>query len=99
MQNDSALARMLHERLPIRAAQVVWAVRHEMARTVDDVLARRTRALVLDARAAIEMAPAVAQLMAVERKLNPEWESRQIEEFNSIARSYLVGDEKSAHVP
>ena len=50
----------------LRGAEVVWAVRHEMARTVDDVLARRTRALFLNARAAIEMAPAVARLMAAE---------------------------------
>ena len=54
----------LHPRLPYRAGEVVWAVRHEMARTVEDVLARRTRALLLDARASAEIAPAVAALMA-----------------------------------
>ena len=45
------------------AAEVIWAVRHEMARTVEDVLARRLRALFLDARAAVDMAPKVAALM------------------------------------
>ena len=52
--------------LPYIGAEVVWAARHEMARTVEDVLARRTRALFLNARAAEAMAPAVARLMAPE---------------------------------
>ncbi len=53
-----ALAAMLHPRLSYRLAEVAWAARNEMARSVEDVLARRTRALFLDARAAIEAAPA-----------------------------------------
>ena len=72
MDDDPALAKLLHDRLPIRAAQVVFAVRHEMARTVEDVLSRRTRALVLDAKAAIEMAPTVARLMANELRPHPD---------------------------
>ena len=51
------LEKLLHPRLPYRMREVVWAARHEMARTVEDVLARRTRALFLDAKAAIEAAP------------------------------------------
>jgi len=90
IEADPALARVLHQRLPIRAAQVVWAVRHEMARTVDDVLARRTRALVLDAKAAMDMAPAVARIMAAERQLDSAWENAQIADFESIARGYLA---------
>ena len=58
--------RSLHPRLPFKAREVVWAARNEMARTVEDVLARRTRALFLDARAAMEAAPAVARLLAKE---------------------------------
>ena len=63
-RDDPALAEPLHPALPYTGAEVVWAARHEMARTVEDVLARRTRALFLNARAAIEMAPRVAALMA-----------------------------------
>jgi glycerol-3-phosphate dehydrogenase len=90
MQDNPAMAHVLHERLPIVAAQVVWATRHEMARTVDDMLSRRTRALILDARAAIEMAPAVARLMAVELHHDSDWELAQVAEFGSIAKGYLV---------
>ena len=60
------LAERLHPALPYRASEVVWAARFEMARTVEDVLSRRLRALLLDARASVEMAPRVARLMAEE---------------------------------
>jgi glycerol-3-phosphate dehydrogenase len=46
--------KQLHPDLPYVAAEVVWAVREEMARTVEDVLARRTRALFLNAHAAAD---------------------------------------------
>jgi glycerol-3-phosphate dehydrogenase len=90
METSPELGRRLHPALPIYAAQVVWAARFEMARTVDDVLARRTRAILLDARAAIEMAPAVAELLAAELRRDDAWRQRQVEEFTSIARNYLV---------
>jgi glycerol-3-phosphate dehydrogenase len=83
------LGAVLDAELPIRAAQVYWAVRHEMARTVDDVLARRTRALSLNARAAMRMAPSVAQLMATELSRDDAWQKQQIAEFNTIAERYL----------
>ena len=75
----------LHPALPYTSAEVVWAVRHEMARTVEDVLARRTRALFLNARAAIEMAPAVADLMAAELGRDT-----QLQSFLSVARNYTL---------
>lgn len=90
MASDPELAIRLHEDLPIYGAQVIWAVRSEMARTVDDVLARRTRALQLNARAAIEMAPAVADLMARELDRAPEWARAQVESFQALARGYLL---------
>ena len=62
--------------LPYTAAEVIWAVRHEMALTVEDVLARRTRALFLNARAALRMAPRVADLMAGELGRDAAWKSR-----------------------
>lgn len=84
------LRRQLHPALPIQAAQVVWAVRQEMARTVDDVLSRRTRALFLNARAAIAMAPATAKLMGDELGRDRRWQDGQVEQFASLARNYLV---------
>jgi glycerol-3-phosphate dehydrogenase len=80
---------VLDPALPMRAAQVYWAVRHEMARTVDDVLARRTRALSLNAAAAIRMAPAVARLMAAELGRDDTWQRQQVSDFTSIAERYL----------
>ena len=84
------LAQPLHPALPINGAQVVWAASHEMARTVDDVLARRTRALFLNARAATAMAPAVAQLLARELGRDEAWQHRQLREFNDIADCFAV---------
>jgi glycerol-3-phosphate dehydrogenase len=65
------------------------AVRDEMARTVEDVLARRTRTLFLDARAAIRMAAATAHVLARELGRDAAWEAAQIEEFEDLARNYL----------
>ena len=66
-----------------------WAVRREMARTVEDVLSRRLRALVLDARTAMEMAPQVAQIMATELGHDETWEKRQVLDFRELALNYL----------
>jgi glycerol-3-phosphate dehydrogenase len=80
----------LHPRLPFRLREVIWAARHEMARTVEDVLARRTRALFLDARAAIEAAPAVANLLARELSRSETWKSNDLLSFMETAKGYLV---------
>ncbi len=80
---------LLHERLPYRVGQVHWAARREMARTVEDVLSRRTRALLLDARAAIEASPRVAAILRSELGHDEKWEARQIEAFGEVARGYL----------
>jgi len=85
-----ALGRQLDPALPMRAVQVVWAVRHEMARTIDDVLARRTRALFLNARAAIAMALEVAKLMAAELGRDERWQKDQVAQFTAMAQSYLA---------
>ncbi len=79
----------LHPRLPYTAAEIVWAVRFEWARSVEDVLARRTRALFLDAAASLEIAPVVAALMAVELGRDQAWQSRQLESFHTAASQYL----------
>lgn len=80
---------LLHPRLPFRMREVVWAVQHELARTTEDVLARRTRALFLDARAALEAAPAVAELLAKELGRNKEETDRDLESFLTLAKTYL----------
>lgn len=87
-QAQPELARSLHEALPICGAEVVWAVRQEMARTVDDVLARRTRALYLNTGAAEAMAPAVARLMAVELCRDQAWCEAQVVDFGQIAQNF-----------
>ena len=69
---------------------MIWAVREEMARTVEDVLARRTRALFLNARAALRMAARVANLMAAELKLDADWEAEQLASFRQMARNYVA---------
>ena len=73
-------------------AEVIWAVRHEMALTLEDVLARRLRLLFLDAQTAIEAAPAVAILMARELKKNGDWVEDEIRKFIDIAKGYLMAD-------
>jgi glycerol-3-phosphate dehydrogenase len=82
--------RPIHPRLAYRAAEVVWSVRHEMARTVEDILSRRTRALLLDARAAAEAAPLVAALIAAELGKPPGWAESNATAFVELARSHLL---------
>jgi glycerol-3-phosphate dehydrogenase len=78
----------LAERLPIVAGQAIFAARHEMARTVEDVLARRTRALFLDAESAIGAAPRVAALLAAELNRDAKWQAGQLEQFRLVAEAY-----------
>ncbi len=83
------LAERLHPALPYIAAEIVWAAREEMSRTLDDALSRRTRALLLNARAAIAIAPRVASLMSRELGLDATWEAVQVAEFTALAQQYL----------
>jgi glycerol-3-phosphate dehydrogenase len=78
----------LHPAFPIISAQIIWAVRQEMARTIEDVLARRTRALFLNSQAAIEMAPSVAALMAAELGQQPSWVENQLHQFSEVAACF-----------
>lgn len=90
MRDTPSLATPLHEALPYTGAEVVWAVRHEMARTVEDVLARRTRALFLNARAAEAMAPEVARLMGGELGWDGARVARETAAFVSLAKGYQI---------
>jgi glycerol-3-phosphate dehydrogenase len=80
----------LHKDFDFTVGHVVWAVRKEMAVTVDDVLARRIRALFLDARASVEMAPGVAKIMAAELKMDESWQRQQVMEYSDIAKAYVL---------
>jgi glycerol-3-phosphate dehydrogenase len=84
-----ALGEVLHPSLPQRAVEVVWAAREEAARSVEDVLARRTRALFLDARASIEAAPQVSALLAQELGRDSRWAEEQVATYREVAAGYL----------
>lgn len=89
LKNDPALGELIHAALPYIKAEIIWAVQNEMCMTVEDALARRTRALLLDAKAAIESALMVAQLMAQEMGKGEDWIKNQIHNFNAVAKNYL----------
>ena len=89
--DEPALAGDLHPDLPLQLTQVAWAARREMARTVDDVLSRRTRCLLLNADAAVEVAPAVAEGLARELGRDEAWQRQQVEAFTEIAAGYRAG--------
>ena len=90
MKENKILAEPLLPTSPYVKAEVVWMVRNEMARTIEDVLARRMRVLFLDAARAINLGPAVAEIMASELGKDKKWIDRQVEEFNGIAKAYLL---------
>ncbi len=90
LEESDLFSERLHPDLPVRCGEVVWAARREMARTVDDVLARRTRSLIFDARAARDVAPRVASLLARELGRDPAWVEEQVEAFGRIAEGYIL---------
>lgn len=90
LTRDPQLAARLHPDLPYTGAEILWAARAEMARTVEDALARHTRALFLNARAAMAMAEPVARLLAQELGRNEAWIQAQESEFRMLAEQYLA---------
>jgi glycerol-3-phosphate dehydrogenase len=90
IRENSRLGERLHPALSYCAAEVVWATRHEMARTVEDVLARRTRALFLNTRAASEMAAKTAEIMAHELNYDDAWKTNQVQQFRRLSMQYTV---------
>ena len=89
-KDNTAFMKKLHDDFDFTTGEVVWAVRKEMARTVDDVLARRVRVLYLDARASVAMAPKVASILAEELQKDKSWEERQVREYTEIAKAYIL---------
>lgn len=89
LDEDPSRRELLHPRLPYVCGQVIWAARHEMARTLEDALSRRTRSLLLDARASIDAAPKAAALLAKELGRDETWAKAQVEEYTALAHGYL----------
>ncbi|MDX1699233.1 MAG: glycerol-3-phosphate dehydrogenase/oxidase, partial [Melioribacteraceae bacterium] len=85
LEKEKSFKERLHPQFPIQKGEVIWSVRNEMARTVEDFLARRTRLLLKDARASIETALPVAEIMAKELNKNSKWVNDQVKEFTAIA--------------
>lgn len=79
----------LSHSLKIHEEQVRWAVAHEMARTVEDVLSRRTRALLLNAQKSIQLSKEVASIMAEMMRKDKNWEEKQVADFENVAKNYM----------
>ena len=79
----------ISNRLPYCQAELMWIIKNEMPRTVEDILARRTRALNLDVQASVELAPMVASLLARELLFDENWEKSQIKKFTDVAHIYM----------
>ncbi len=90
ISNNISLGEKIHPNHDHTKAELIYAVQHEMAVTIEDILARRTRLLFLDAKAAIEAAPAVASLIATELKKDAAWETNQVSIFITLAKQYLL---------
>nr|MEE4269042.1 FAD-dependent oxidoreductase [Candidatus Krumholzibacteria bacterium] len=86
---EPKLGEILHDQLPISRAMVVWAARQEMAQTVEDVLARRTRCLLLDAQASGEIAEDVARILAEELGRDKAWVRAQVRDYAQLVARYL----------
>lgn len=89
IKQNKALSQLLHPDFPYTYAEVIWSIRNEMAETVEDILSRRLRILIIDAKAAIEMSAIVSAIMAKEIGADKKWEAQQIESFTKLAEGYL----------
>ena len=89
-QMNGTAGEWISDSLKIHKMQVLWAVEHEMARTVEDVLSRRTRALLLNANESIRIAPQVAKIMAAQLNKGDKWARQQVEEYTKLANQYIL---------
>lgn len=87
---EDGMGDFISESLDVINAQVVWAVRHEMARNVEDFLARRTRCQLLDAKESIKMAPKVAEIMAAELGEDSAWQIDQVKKYTQVTSNYIL---------
>jgi glycerol-3-phosphate dehydrogenase len=87
---DARLKEKIHPLLPYTFGEVAWAVDFEMAITVEDILARRTRCILLNAKASVEVAPAIAKFMAEKMGKNQDWITNQVKAFEAFAKGYIL---------
>jgi glycerol-3-phosphate dehydrogenase len=80
----------ISKKLNVHKAQVLWAIREEMARTTEDVLSRRTRSLLLDAKESIRIAPMITAIMAEEMNMDMNWIDEQVKSYNKVAKNYVI---------
>lgn len=90
INEQASFGELLHQAFETRAGEVAWAARHEMARTVEDVLSRRTRCLLLNARASVEAAPKVAAILANELGRAEGWADREVAAYTKLAQGYMM---------
>ncbi len=90
IRSEPELGQPLHPDLPALRAEVVWAAREEMARSIEDVMARRTRSLLLGARASVAAAPQVGALLARELDRGPDWVRDQTARYTALASRYVA---------
>ena len=90
LAKEDGLGESISTSLQVINAQIVWAVKYEMARTVEDFLARRTRCQLLDARESIKMAPQVAKVMAKELGKDEAWQTKQVDDYVQVTLNYIL---------
>jgi glycerol-3-phosphate dehydrogenase len=90
IDGNKELSRTINRAFPYTIAEIKWICRNEMAVTVEDILARRTRALFLDSRASVEAAPGVARIMAEESGFDDKWQREQCDSYSSLAENYFL---------
>jgi glycerol-3-phosphate dehydrogenase len=90
MEEDMSLTEKIHIAYPYTKAEVKWVIENEMAITLEDILARRVRLLFLDAKAAMEAAPVVADMLTLLTGNDAAWKQEQVNIFNKLAKNYLL---------
>jgi len=88
IKEQPGMGELIHAQLPYTKAEIVWICRNEMPRTLEDMFARRTRALFLDARASAEAGPVVADLMAKELGFSKQWQENEMSKYNNLIINY-----------
>jgi glycerol-3-phosphate dehydrogenase len=89
IQQDAELGKLLHNELPYTAAEIIWICRNELVTVPEDILARRTRSLFLNAKVSIEIVQVIAEIMSTEMGFNEEWQQSESEKFRLLAKRYL----------
>ncbi|WP_280743937.1 MULTISPECIES: glycerol-3-phosphate dehydrogenase/oxidase [unclassified Parabacteroides] len=92
INSSPEMSERLHTHYPFTVGEVSWIIRNEMVCTLEDVLARRLRILFMDARAALEIAPQVAEILMAEQGKDPAWKDAQLTAFKQLVSNYILND-------